>query len=149
MRLSPREYQRNFTARLPRGYLFVFCRFLSRWPFLLHGRTFFFSFFLSVLFFSFFVSRGRSPKDSSFDKFSVEIGVERCQVLEGCLFVEVVLKRERDVGIVSLGRRWMRWIFFFLGEVKLDGCNMWLYVCVSRILCEGWFLFYHWIRNIH
>lgn len=69
MRLSPREYQRNFTARLPRGYLFVFCRFLSRWPFLLHGRTFFFSFFLSVLFFSFFVSRGRSPKDSSFDKF--------------------------------------------------------------------------------
>lgn len=84
------------------------------------------------------MSRGRSPKDSSFDKFSVEIGVERCQVLEGCLFVEVVLKRERDVGIVSLGRRWMRWIiFFFLGEVKLDGCNMWLYVCVSRILCEG------------
>lgn len=67
------------------------------------------------------MSRGRSPKDSSFDKFSVEIGVERCQVLEGCLFVEVVLKRERDVGIVSLGRRWMRWIFFFfLREVKLQ-----------------------------
>lgn len=121
MRLSPREYQRNFTARLPRGYLFVFCRFLSRWPFLLHGRTFFFSFFLSVLFFLFSwavaaLRRIRPSINSRSKSVSSDVRYSK-DVYSLKLYWSV---KETLVSWVWEGDGCVGFFFFFLREVKLQ-----------------------------